>query len=124
MPLGNREGERRTPGARRPLPSRHHVTLGGGHGGALRPAIRRSPPIASPGMGGFISGTLGHLRFAFVALLAACATPRSSGPIVVAGDAGDTVRLAAPATRVASLQPTTTELLFAVGAGDRVVGRT
>jgi iron complex transport system substrate-binding protein len=75
-------------------------------------------------MGGFISGTLGHLRFAFVALLAACATPRSSGPIVVAGDAGDTVRLAAPATRVASLQPTTTELLFAVGAGDRVVGRT
>ncbi|HEX5817231.1 MAG TPA: helical backbone metal receptor [Gemmatimonadales bacterium] len=57
-------------------------------------------------------------------LLAACAAPRASGPIALAGDAGDTVRLAAPATRVASLQPTTTELLFAIGAGELVVGRT
>jgi iron complex transport system substrate-binding protein len=57
-------------------------------------------------------------------LLAACAAPRASGPIALAGDAGDTVRLAAPAARVASLQPTTTELLFAIGAGERVVGRT
>jgi ABC-type Fe3+-hydroxamate transport system substrate-binding protein len=34
------------------------------------------------------------------------------------------VRLERPAARVASLQPTTTELLFAIGAGARVVGRT
>jgi iron complex transport system substrate-binding protein len=32
--------------------------------------------------------------------------------------------LAEPARRIVSLNPTTTELLFAIGAGDRVVGRT
>ncbi len=39
-------------------------------------------------------------------------------------DLGDTVRLAAPARRIVSLIPATTELLFALGLGDRVVGRT
>ena len=39
-------------------------------------------------------------------------------------DFGDTVRAAGPAARVVSLNPTTTELLFALGAGGRVVGRT
>ena len=38
-------------------------------------------------------------------------------------DFGDTVSLA-PATRIVSLSPTTTEILFALGAGGRVVGRT
>ena len=38
-------------------------------------------------------------------------------------DFGDTVSLAA-ASRIVSLSPTTTEILFAVGAGARVVGRT
>lgn len=75
-------------------------------------------------MGGFITEAFRHLRLVLSVLLAACAAPQRSGPIVLAGDAGDTVRLAVPAARVASLQPTTTELLFAIGAGDRVVGRT
>jgi len=75
-------------------------------------------------MGGFITGTFRHLASVLTALLVACAGPQGSGPIVLAGDAGDTVRLAVPAARVASLQPTTTELLFAVGAGAHVVGRT
>lgn len=59
-------------------------------------------------------------------LLGACATPasRPAASIVVIDDAGDTVRLAAPATRIVSLSPATTELLFALGAGNRVVGRT
>jgi iron complex transport system substrate-binding protein len=75
-------------------------------------------------MGGFITDTFRHLRLVLTVLLAACATPQRSGPLALAGDAGDTVRLAVPAARVASLQPTTTELLFAIGAGDRIVGRT
>lgn len=56
--------------------------------------------------------------------LAACrpagGSPASSGLL---DDAGDLVALAAPPRRIASLNPTTTELLFALGAGGRVVGR-
>ena len=44
--------------------------------------------------------------------------------IRVVDDAGDTVRLAAPARRVVSLIPASTELLFAIGADSAVVGRT
>lgn len=75
-------------------------------------------------MGDFISGALRRLRFVLAALVAACSTPRGDGPLVLVDDAADTVRLAAPAARVVSLQPTTTELLFSIGAGGRVVGRT
>jgi ABC-type Fe3+-hydroxamate transport system substrate-binding protein len=39
-------------------------------------------------------------------------------------DFGDTIALAAPPRRIVSLNPSTTELLFTLGAGDRVVGRT
>jgi iron complex transport system substrate-binding protein len=45
-------------------------------------------------------------------------------PLVAVDDLGDTVRLAAPATRIVSLIPATTELLFALGLGGQVVGRT
>jgi iron complex transport system substrate-binding protein len=58
-------------------------------------------------------------------LLAACRSATlPAGPISIVDDAGDTVRLAAPARRVVSLIPATTELLFAIGAGSQVVGRT
>jgi iron complex transport system substrate-binding protein len=46
--------------------------------------------------------------------------PRST----VTDDFGDTLVLAQPPERIVSLNPTTTELLFAIGAGRRVVGRT
>jgi iron complex transport system substrate-binding protein len=49
--------------------------------------------------------------------------PAAAG-VQVADDAGDTVIVAAPARRIASLIPATTELLFAIGAGEAVVGRT
>ena len=49
---------------------------------------------------------------------------RSAGTIRIVDDAGDTVRLSAPAGRVVSLIPATTELLFAIGADSAVVGRT
>ncbi len=62
---------------------------------------------------------------ALVSLLAACARPAPPvGPLLLVDDAGDTVRLARPAARVASLIPATTEFLFAIGAGAATVGRT
>jgi iron complex transport system substrate-binding protein len=39
-------------------------------------------------------------------------------------DFGDAIALAAPPRRIVSLNPTTTELLYAIGAGGRLVGRT
>lgn len=58
--------------------------------------------------------------------LAGHTIPDSRGPIPDGDvdDFGDTLpRLASP-RRIVSLNPTTTELLFAIGAGGRVVGRT
>ena len=43
-------------------------------------------------------------------------------PIRVVDDAGRTVTLAAPARRIVSLAPSTTELIYAAGAGPYVVG--
>ena len=38
-------------------------------------------------------------------------------------DYGDTLRVGRPATRIVSLNPATTEILFAMGAGGRLIGR-
>jgi len=64
-------------------------------------------------------------RLVLLGLLFACTpVPTPGGPLELTDDAGTVVRLAAPAARVASLIPATTEWLFALGAGDRLVGRT
>jgi iron complex transport system substrate-binding protein len=52
------------------------------------------------------------------------ASSQSTGSLRLVDDAGDTVTVTSPAHRIASLIPATTELLFAIGAGGSLVGRT
>ena len=47
---------------------------------------------------------------------------RATSPLV--DDFGDTLRLARPAQRIVSLNPVTTEAMFAIGADARLIGRT
>ena len=64
------------------------------------------------------------LPLVLLLLAAACSGERAqAGTLVTVDDAGDTVRLAAAPHRIVSLIPATTELLFAMGQGDRLVGR-
>jgi iron complex transport system substrate-binding protein len=69
-----------------------------------------------------------HLAGLLVFAAAACGTGGSrstpSAGLTVTDDAGRAVALAQPARRIVSLLPSFTEILFAVGAGDRIVGRT
>jgi iron complex transport system substrate-binding protein len=60
----------------------------------------------------------------FLAVTGCRVAPAGNGTITVVDDSGDTVRLAAPARRVVSLIPASTELLFAIGADSTIVGRT
>jgi ABC-type Fe3+-hydroxamate transport system substrate-binding protein len=81
-------------------------------------------------MGGIISRPL--LQYLATTLIAAvlagntgCDVERPArGRLAVIDDAGDTVALATTARRIVSLIPAATELLFAIGAGPLVVGRT
>ena len=62
-----------------------------------------------------------------VIVLLACSAARDAAPAAAApaiDDFGDTVVAGAPPQRIVSLVPATTELVFALGAGGRLVGRT
>jgi iron complex transport system substrate-binding protein len=56
------------------------------------------------------------------AMLLAVCSHALAGPVAADDATGSTVTLAAPARRIVSLAPHATELLFAAGAGDRIVG--
>jgi ABC-type Fe3+-hydroxamate transport system substrate-binding protein len=56
--------------------------------------------------------------------LAACGRDVPAARSAITDDFGDTVRVAESPRRIVSLNPTTTELLYAIGAGGRLVGRT
>lgn len=56
------------------------------------------------------------------AVLLALCTHALAEPVAAQDATGATITLAAPAARIISLAPHATELLFAAGAGDRVVG--
>src|SRR2546429_3454022 len=67
-----------------------------------------------------------HLAGLVALAAAACARGErapAAGPAVI-DDAHRRVTLAAPARRIVSLLPSFTEMLFVIGAGDRLVGRT
>ena len=88
-----------------------------------RPALRTS--CLEPGMS--------VLRFApsftMALLLLGCASPpraraAARGRVIDVDDFGDTLRVPVqPPTRIVSLNPTTTEIVFAIGAGARMIGR-
>jgi len=61
--------------------------------------------------------------FTLLACTGECAAVNDASTRRIVDDFGDSVDVA-PAMRIASLSPTTTELLFSIGAGGRVVGRT
>jgi iron complex transport system substrate-binding protein len=87
---------------------------------AHRPSLR-------PGMGGSIriGPARSGLALALSLLSAACsARPVESRGVTIVDDARDTVPVRSPVRRIVSLIPATTELLFAIGAGGLLVGRT
>jgi len=80
----------------------------------LHPAPRSLPPFA------FLFALI------VVGTVAACGDAHRATSAVDVDDFGDTIRAgtAADPARIASLNPATTELLFALGAGPRLVART
>ncbi len=104
--------------------------LGGGSVACpIGPAPSLTAHLSLPGMGGIIfrktvlAVAARDLLFSTLRRRHACAAQRAAS-IQLVDDAGDTLRLAAPARRVVSLIPAATELLFAIGADASVVGRT
>lgn len=84
---------------------------------ALKGEAGRSPSAATPGR----RATRCCEALCFFAICFAAALP-AAAVTSVRDDAGNELRLAAPARRIVSLAPHLTESLFAAGAGERIVG--
>lgn len=98
-----------------------------------RPTQHHRPHLAAPAPAAGRSRAVVPASAALLVLASACAILTASGcsgakesraRVIAVDDFGDTVRLAGAATRVVSLNPVTTEFLFAIGAGGNLVGRT
>ena len=109
----------------------------------MRPSGCEHPSFDPEARGSRFSGFLRHLLAVAIALaVAACATtggpsvsPDATGsiqpattaspafPTTLTDDEGTKVELAAEPMKIVSLSPATTETLFALGVGDRVVGK-
>ena len=62
------------------------------------------------------------MRLLWMLLAVVCTIPVAAGELRVTDDAGRVVTLAQPARRIISLAPHVTEMLFAAGAGGKIVG--
>ena len=87
--------------------------------GAAAPASPAGPsPIGS------IAPTATATPAAATSATPLAASPATAFPVTLVDDEGTSVVLPARPERIVSLTPATTEILFAVGAGSRVAGRT
>jgi iron complex transport system substrate-binding protein len=94
---------------------------------ACQPGTNQATPNTVPAASTAPTAAPGTVTSAPTATSAATATvaiTASTSAVTVAGDDGTTVTLAANPQKVISLTPATSELMFALGAGDRLVGRT
>jgi iron complex transport system substrate-binding protein len=64
------------------------------------------------------------ISFAAVLMLASACRSENVARAPITDDFGDPITIGARPTRIVSLNPATTDLLFALGAGPRLVGRT
>jgi iron complex transport system substrate-binding protein len=68
---------------------------------------------------------IAHLLVAILVFLSACSPGSERAQAALTDDFGDTIIIGGAAPRrIVSLNPATTEIAFAIGAGDRLVGRT
>src|SRR3982751_4511814 len=121
------------PGARRRPTSAPHRSSSGEEwwrqrGGSAGPrwTLRAPPSLPVPVL--YLLTRRRSVYCAAALAVAACGdvrlTDRPNTATEIRDDYGHVVKLGAPAKRIVSLNPATTEILFAIGAGTRVVGRT
>ena len=79
-------------------------------------SVRSSLALATP--------RRARLLLACIGALAACERAPDAPRSTIVDDFGDTVAVPTAPQRIVSLNPATTQVLYAIGAGRRLVGRT